>query len=123
MRQEKSEVLKNKIKCINENDNWIIEGTLRKNLYYLLELAEKIIYLEISKKTRNIRIFIRYIKQKLRIEKSSYEPTIKMLQEMYRWSNEHENNKYELERSLNMYKEKLEIINKKTFLTLTKEEV
>ena len=83
------------IKQINKENDWIIEGTLRKNLYYLLELAEKVIYLDFPKRTRNIRIFIRYIKQKLKIENSNYKPTIKMLKQLYKWSNEHENNKEE----------------------------
>ena len=97
---------------IDEGKDWIIEGTLRKNLYYLLEIAEKIIYIEVGKRTRNIRILIRYMKQKLGIENANYKPTIKMLKNMYKWSKEHENNKYELEECLNKYKEKLEIIKK-----------
>lgn len=101
------------IKEINKEKDWIIEGTLRKNLYYLLEMADKIIYLNIPKRKRNIRILTRYIKQKLKIEKSNYKPTIKMLKAMYNWSNEHENNKCELEKCLNNYKEKLEIVNGK----------
>lgn len=99
------------IKRIDKADDWIIEGTLRKNLYYLLELAEKIIYLDVPKRRRNIRILIRYIKQKLKIEKSNYKPNIEMLKSMYKWSNEHEDKKYDLEELLNKYKEKLEIIN------------
>lgn len=101
------------IKSINENNDWIIEGTLRKNLYYLLDLAEKIIYLDIPKSKRDIRILIRYVKQKLKIEKSSYKPTIRMLGQMYKWSKDHESNKYELEKNLNKYIEKLETISKK----------
>lgn len=101
------------IKEIDKEKDWLIEGTLRKNLYYLLEMADKIIYLDIPKIKRNIRIFTRYIKQKLKIEKSNYKPTIKMLKAMYKWLNEHENNKRELEECLNNYKEKLEIVNVK----------
>lgn len=37
---------------IDKNDSWIIEGTLRKNLYNLLELADKIIYIDIPLKVR-----------------------------------------------------------------------
>jgi len=102
---------------INKENDWIIEGTLRKNLYYLLDLAEKIIYLDIPKRKRNIRIFIRYIKQKLKIEKSNYKPTIKILKQLYKWSNEHENNKNELEKCSKKDIERLKIINKKIFIT------
>ena len=35
------------IKEINKSDNWIIEGILRENLYYLLEMVDKIIYLDV----------------------------------------------------------------------------
>lgn len=98
---------------INKEKHWIIEGVLRGNLYCLLEMADKIIYLDISKRKTNIRILTRYIKQKLKIEKANYEPTIKMLKQIYKWSNKYENNKNELEKVLNKYKEKLEIITKK----------
>lgn len=93
---------------INKNENWIIEGVLRKNLQYLLELADKIIYLDVSKYKRNIRILKRYIKQKLRLEKSNYKPDIKMLKMMFKWSNDFEKNKKELEDLLLKYRNKLE---------------
>ena len=73
------------IKQIDKQNDWIIEGTLRKNLYYLLEISEKIIYLDIPKRTRNIRILTRFIKQKLKIEKVNYNSTLEMLKLMYKW--------------------------------------
>lgn len=97
------------IKNINKNENWIIEGVLRKNLQYLLELADKIIYLDVPKYKRNIRILKRYIKQKLKLEKSNYKPDIKMLKMMFKWSNDFEKNKNKLENLLLKYKNKLEI--------------
>lgn len=97
------------VKNINKNEDWIIEGVLRKNLQYLLELADKIIYLDVPKYKRNIRILKRYIKQKLKLEKSNYKPDIKMLKMMFKWSNDFEKNKKELENLLLKYKNKLEI--------------
>lgn len=97
------------VKNINKNENWIIEGVLRKNLQYLLELADKIIYLDVPKYKRNIRILKRYIKQKLKLEKSNYKPDIKMLKMMFKWSNDFEKNKNKLENLLLKYKNKLEI--------------
>lgn len=97
------------IKNINKNENWIIEGVLRRNLQYLLELADKIIYLDVPKYKRNIRILKRYIKQKLKLEKSNYKPDIKMLKMMFKWSNDFEKSKKELENLLIKYKNKLEI--------------
>lgn len=96
------------IKNINQNENWIIEGVLRKNLQYLLELADKIIYLDVPKDKRNIRILKRYIKQRLKLEKSNYKPDIKMLKMMFKWSNDFEKNKKKLENVLIKYKNKLE---------------
>lgn len=95
------------VKNINKNEDWIIEGVLRKNLQYLLELADKIIYLDVPKYKRNIRILKRYIKQKLKLEKSNYKPDIKMLKMMFKWSNDFEKNKKELENLLLKYKNKL----------------
>lgn len=95
---------------INKNEDWIIEGVLRKNLEYLLELADKIIYLDVSKYKRNVRIFIRFIKQNLKIEKSNYKPDFIMLKNMYKWSNQDEEKREEIKKMLNKYKNKLEII-------------
>ena len=81
------------IEKINKQSDWIIEGTLRKNLYNLLELADKIIYLDIPIQVRKRRILLRYIKQKLKIEKSNYRPNKEVLKNMYKWTNEFENNK------------------------------
>lgn len=103
------------IRDINKENDWIIEGVLRKNLEYLLEMAEKIIYLNIPKKIRNKRIIARYIKQKIGIEKSNYKPNLEMLKMMFKWSNEFEKNRDEFENKLNKYVDKLEVIgNEKT---------
>lgn len=109
--QQQNEIISN----INKEDGWIIEGVLRENLEYLLEMAEKIIYLDIPKNIRNKRIIARYIKQKIGIEKSNYKPSLKMLKMMYKWSNEFEKNRDEFENKLNKYVNKLEVIgNEKT---------
>lgn len=100
----------NIIKKINKNEDWIIEGVLRKNLEYLLELADKIIYLNIPKYKRNIRILTRFIKQNLKIEKVNYKPDLKMLKNMYKWSKENEERKEKFEKMLNKYEDKLEVI-------------
>lgn len=109
--QQQNEIISN----INKEDGWIIEGVLRENLEYLLETAEKIIYLDIPKNIRNKRILTRYIKQKIGIEKSNYKPNIEMLKMMFKWSNEFEKNRDEFENKLNKYVDKLEVIgNEKT---------
>ena len=108
------------IEKINKQSDWIIEGTLRKNLYNLLELADKIIYLDIPIQVRKRRILLRYIKQKLKIEKSNYRPNKEVLKNMYKWTNEFENNKIELEEEILKYKEKLIVLKSKGKIKLYK---
>lgn len=107
--QEQQNIIKNIIK----NNCWIIEGTLRKNLYNLLNIADKVIYLDIPLNIRKKRIISRFLKQKIGIEKCNYKPTIKMLKNMYRWTNEFENNRKYLEMELLKYKNKLIILKSK----------
>ena len=78
------------IKEINKNNKWIIEGVLRENLFYLLDLSDKIILLDVNRRKRNIRILIRYIKQKLKLEQVNYTPSLKMLKSMYKWSEKYD---------------------------------
>lgn len=92
---------------INNKKDWIIEGTHRKNLDELFILADKIIYLDIPLSKRRLRIFKRYIKQKIGLEKCSYNPNFKMLKMMYKWTNDFEKNKSELEGKLSKYKNKI----------------
>ncbi len=95
------------IKTIDNNRDWIIEGTLRKNLHFLLDLADKIIYLDIPLKIRKRRILFRFIKQKLKIEKCNYKPDKKMLKNMYKWTNDFEKNKTDFENLIYKYSSKL----------------
>lgn len=92
---------------INKNDNWIIEGTLRENLYNLLEESSKIIYINIPLNIRKRRILIRFLKQRLGIEKCNYKPTSKMLKMMYVWTNEFEEKRNDFEKMLKKYEHKL----------------
>lgn len=94
--EEQQKIIEN----INKQNSWIIEGTLRKNLYNLLELADKIIYLDIPLNVRKRRILTRYIKQLLKIEKCSYKLNLKMLKYMYQWTKEFENNKEAFEKTI-----------------------
>lgn len=99
------------IKDINKKQDWIIEGTLRKNLYFLLDLADEVIYLDIPLRIRKIRILSRFIKQKLGIEKCNYKPTLKMLKSMYKWTKEYEKQRADFELQLKQYSDKLIILN------------
>ena len=107
--------LKEQTKMINninkENKSYILEGVLRKDLDFIINLVDQIIYLDIDKKEISKRIKKRYIKQKLHIEKSSYKPTKEMLENMYKWNNEF--NSKEFLKRINKYPKKLIIIKNK----------
>lgn len=96
----------------NENKDWIIEGTLRKNLNYLLDYADKIIYLNIDVKIRKRRIIKRFIKQRLKLEKCNYNPNFEMLKLMFKWTNDFEENKVDFENKLEKYNDKLITLSK-----------
>ena len=99
------------IKRGDKNYSWIIEGTLRKKLDNLLDLADTIVYIDIPLNVRKIRILGRFIKQLLRIEKCNYKPTFKMLRMMYVWTNEFEKNKIDFEKKINKYSNKLIVLD------------
>lgn len=94
-------------KMINKNDEWIIEGTLREHLFYLCDMADKIIYLDVPLNVRRVRIFIRFIKQLFGIEKCNYKVNFKMLRLMYKWTNDFEKNKFAFEDKLFKYGNKV----------------
>ena len=96
----------------NKNNEWIMEGVLRKNLYYLLDYADKIILIDTNYYVRKYRIIKRYISQKLNIEKSNYKPSINMVRNMFKWNKQFEMNKKQLLNKLKKYEDKLEILRK-----------
>ena len=115
---DKKRTLKEQIKIINtinkENKHYIIEGVLRKNQDFILNLVDQIIYLDIDKKILKRKNKKRYIKQKLKLEKSSYTPSKEMLNNMYKWNNEF-NSKDFLKR-ISKFPKKLIIIKNKNEL-------
>lgn len=97
-------------KEINKQDDWIIEGTLRKNLYNLLDESSEIVYIDIPLRIRKRRILKRFIMQKLGIQKCNYKPTLEMLKKMYIWTYEFENTKKDFDKMLSKYQNKLIIL-------------
>ncbi|MBE5820985.1 MAG: hypothetical protein E7311_00150 [Clostridiales bacterium] len=95
---------------INKKESWIIEGTLRKHLDYLLKLSDKIVLVNTPLYKRKIRIFTRYIKQKLHIEKCNYAPNMELLKQMFEWTSDYENNRGKLSNVLDNYSDKIEVI-------------
>lgn len=98
------------IKHIDSEGDWIIEGTYRESCHCLFNMADKIIFLDTPLWKRKLRILFRYIKQQLRIEKCHYKSDLKMLKLMYKWTKDFENNRAELEKMLDQYKDKLIVI-------------
>lgn len=95
------------IEKINNNENWIVEGTYRESQKVLYEYADKIIFLDTPLHIRKFRIILRFIKQQLGIEKSYYKSDITMLRLMFKWTKDFEIHRQEhIDRLLN-YKDKL----------------
>lgn len=57
------------IERINENSNWIVEGTYRESQRSLYDYADKIFFLDTPLRKRYFRIVFRFIKQKLGVER------------------------------------------------------
>ena len=81
--QEREEYLNS----IIQSESWIIEGVhnevLGNNSFHN---ADMIIFLDTRYSIRTIVYIKRFIKQKLRLEKSNYKPTFKMFLKMFKWN-------------------------------------
>ncbi|GGG62683.1 hypothetical protein [Paenibacillus radicis (ex Gao et al. 2016)] len=97
------------IKEIDRNANgcWIFEGTDRESYQCLLEMADTIIFLDPPLWKRRIRIFVRFVKQKLGIEACHYTPDLTMLRMMYKWTADFEANRASFEAKLQRYGDKV----------------
>lgn len=99
------------INRIDNMGNWIIEGTYRSSCHCLLEMADRIIFLDPPLGLRKIRILTRFIKQKLHLECCHYKSDLKMLKLMYEWTRDFEENRNEFGEMLRIYDYKLVVIN------------
>lgn len=103
------------IQDIDRLEAWIFEGTDRASYRCLWDMADTIIFLDTPLWKRKTRIFLRFIKQNLGIEKSHYTSDVQMLKMMYKWTRDFERNRVEFEKRLQPYHHKLIILtdNKK----------
>ena len=101
---------KQEIDRINNQGEWIIEGTYRESQRCIFDMADKIIFLDTPLWIRKIRIITRFIRQKLGIEKCHYKSDMKMLKLMFKWTKEFERDRNRYETILNSYQDKLVII-------------
>ena len=99
--------------AIINKPNWIIEDAGRKIFDEGLKKADVIIFLEPNIFIRRLRIFIRYLKQKIGIEKCLYRPSFHMLRFMYKAVNNYETGKDDLKTRINFYSGKLVSLNTK----------
>lgn len=97
---------------IISEDAWIIEGIYYKWVMRSFEEADIIIFLTPKPMVRAIRIVLRFIKQRIGLEKANYKQTFKGLVDMLEWNykfdSENMNKIYEL---LEHHKRKLIIVN------------
>lgn len=96
-------------KEIIDGDNWIVEGSPRKSLKESFECCEYIIVLDERTMIRIIRVFKRWIRQKLGKEKYNSKPTFKFLYNNIKWVFEFNGIKSELFDELSEYDEKCKI--------------
>lgn len=97
---------------ILEQDNWIIENVGRNYFDKGYDLADTIIYLKLSRLTLYKRVILRWIKQNLKIEKTTYKTDFQMLKQMLMWVDK-EINDSKLNK-LELYMDKVTILNEKT---------
>ncbi|MCL1631703.1 hypothetical protein M3N64_07040 [Sporolactobacillus sp. CPB3-1] len=82
-----------------------------------MESADQIFFLDLPKSIRRYRIIKRFIRQKLRLEKSNYRPSLHILQKMFEW-----NDRFQNQDRKQLYHH-LDLFSEKTFILRTKRDV
>lgn len=100
-------------KIIN-SEKWIIEGVIRECFNEGFDKADAIILLNTPPSKRKYRIAKRWICQRLKLEKSNYLPTFKMLKRMYKWSRGFEKSRENTFRILEPYNDKVILLKDNT---------
>jgi len=96
---------------ILQQEKWIIEDVGRPCFSEGLEQADAIVLLEFPLLVRIYRIILRWLKQRLGIEKSMYRPSYAMLKCMLGWAKNYDNEKVELLDRIKPYQDKLVILH------------
>lgn len=92
---------------IDRRGPWILEGTDRESYRCVFDMADTIIFLDPPLWKRKIRIFTRFLKQKLHIEQCHYKSDLAMLKMMYKWTRDFEKDRDVFEEDLSLYHHKL----------------
>ncbi len=95
------------ISDIDKKGPWIFEGVLRESYKCLLDMTDAIIFIDTPLWKRKIRIFLRFLKQQVGIEKCDYKSDIEMLKNMYKWTRDFECKRDGFESLLQPYKSKV----------------
>ncbi|MCA1054111.1 AAA family ATPase [Rossellomorea aquimaris] len=96
------------LQSIINTQQWIIEGAHHKWVSSSFRHADLILFLDTNISIRRIRIIKRYVKQKLGMETSHYEPTLKIVRFLYKYNTTFEKkSKQEIFDMLAPHKEKL----------------
>ncbi|KAA0955149.1 DNA topology modulation protein FlaR [Planococcus sp. ANT_H30] len=66
--------------------NWIIEGVHTGWTERAMHAADVVVFLDMPYAVRTYRFVFRYLKQKARVERSNYKPSLSMLVKMFKWN-------------------------------------
>lgn len=105
---------------ILKHKSWIIEDISRNRFDKGLEEADIIYYIAISKIRVYYRVIKRWFKQKLRLEKYNYPPTLFQFFDMIRTTKSYYKKEKDKLKKLKKYKHKVKFITKKDIKELTK---
>lgn len=100
-------------KNIMAKKEWIIEDVGRNIFKQGKESAEIIFYIDLPSCKIYFRVIKRWLKQKLKLEKYNYKPTIKSLIDMFNWAHKDICNKDKKLKELSKYGDKVVIFNAK----------
>ncbi|MGH2317932.1 DNA topology modulation protein FlaR [Planococcus sp. SE5232] len=89
-------------------EDWIIEGVHIGWTENAIRSADMVIFLDIPYHQRTYQCILRYLKQRVGVERSNYKPRLSMLLKMFKW------NRYFEETMKPVFLEKLESIPEKT---------
>ncbi|MDN4492537.1 AAA family ATPase [Ureibacillus aquaedulcis] len=101
------------LNSIIQSGSWIIEGVHNEDwVSNCFHSAELIIFLDTKYSIRTYRIIKRFLKQKLRLEKANYKPTIDIFLKMFKWNRYFEEvGKVNFFDKYGKHKDKIEVIN------------
>ncbi|WP_299515272.1 AAA family ATPase [uncultured Rummeliibacillus sp.] len=106
--QERKEYLTS----IIQTDSWIIEGVHNEEwVSNCFNSADLIIFLDPKYSIRTYRIIKRFLKQKLKLEKANYKPTLEIFFKMFKWNRYFEEvSKVDFFKNYGIHKDKIEVI-------------